>query len=182
MKTSKSKKATATPATPATPAPAPAPKAPERTRPFTPTEEGSSELLRLGKAQEIVCAFAAEDAAKEGAKKGSGVVRAQWGFAPHLPFALQWDVLSDAEQKAIRAEAVAYLTGKKISKKAAASAVLALGFRIRAVRSDSDPESRARSFLRAAYRAWTKFSESTDFEEFLKWAGLQAPAEEEGEE
>lgn len=166
MKTSKSKKA------PATATATPAPKAPERTRPFVPSEEGASELLRLGKAQEIVLSFDA-DKTKENAKKGPGVIRAQWGFVPHLPFAPQWEALSAAEKAEIREEAVTFLTKGKVSPKAAKAAALTLGFRVRAERSDADAMSRARSFLKASFRAWSAETGSDDVEEFLAWAGEQ---------
>lgn len=113
------------------------------------------------------------DKTKEGAKKGPGAIRAMWGFVPHLPFSPQWNAISAAEKAAIREEAVAYLTEKKVSAKAAKAAVLTLGFRVRAERSDADALSRARSFLKAAFRAWSAETGSEDSEEFLAWAGDQ---------
>lgn len=172
MKTNKTNKTNKTKATPTpTPAPAPAP-APKRERPFVPSEEGSSELLRLGKAEETVLSFHA-DKTKESARKGPGVIRAQWGFVPHLPFIPQWGALSAAEKAAIRGEAVAFLTAGKITPKAAKAAALTLGFRVRAERSDADALSRARSFLKASFRAWSSETGSEDPEEFLSWAGEQ---------
>jgi len=173
MKTKPVKATKATPTPTPTPAPAPAPApAPKRERPFVPSEEGSSELLRLGKAEETVLSFHA-DKTKESARKGPGVIRAQWGFIPHLPFTPQWEALSASEKAAIREEAVSFLTKGKVSAKAAALAALTLGFRVRAERSDADALSRARSFLKASFRAWSAETGSDDVQEFLSWAGEQ---------
>lgn len=171
MKTKPVKATKATPTPTPAPAPAPAPTQ-KREKPFTPSEEGCAELLRLGKAQDIVLSFEA-DKAKESARKGPGVIRAQWGFIPHLPFAPQWEALSAAEKLEIREEAVSFLTKGKVSKKAAQAAALTLGFRVRAERSDADALSRARSFLKASFRAWSAETGSEDQEEFLSWAGEQ---------
>ena len=129
-------------------------------------------MLRLGKAQEVVLSFDA-DKTKENAKKGPGVIRSQWGFVPHLPFAPQWEALSASEKAEIREEAVAFLTKGKVSPKAAKAAALTLGFRVRAERSDADALSRARSFLKASFRAWSAETGSEDADEFLAWAGEQ---------
>lgn len=81
-------------------------------------------------------------------------IRAQWGFSLLIPFAKQWESVSDKDKARIRKEAFAQAQAVRPQSSEATlnRAVLALGFRVR--ERESDPLAQAKAFLKSAAKAF----------------------------